>query len=79
LLPERTRTCTIPEPDALLCGRCHGEPATFGKHGKATKAGVKRADAHVKLGCLVNGYPSALQRDTRTPDAVDPHVGGTTG
>lgn len=60
LRAERTRTCHIPEPDALLCGRCHGEPATFGKHGSATKAGTKRAEAHVKLGCIVNGYPSAL-------------------
>ena len=61
LLPEKTRTCHIPEPDAVLCGRCHGEPATFGKHGAGTKAGVKRAEASVKLGCIVNGYPSALE------------------
>lgn len=63
LTPERTRTCHIPAPDALLCGRCHGEPATFGKHGAATKAGVKRRDANVKLGCVVNGYPSAVAKD----------------
>ncbi len=63
LTPNRTRTCHIPLPGSVLCGRCHGEPATFGKHGKGTKAGLKRAEAHVKLGCIVNGYPSALARD----------------
>ena len=60
LVPERTRTCHIPEPDAVLCGRCHGEPATFGKDGKGTKAGLKRSEAHVALGCVVAGYPSVL-------------------
>ena len=65
LVPERSRTCTVPFPDAVLCGRCHGEPATFGKHGKGTKAGMKKESARVKLGCVVNGYPSALARDER--------------
>ena len=63
LVPERSRTCTVPFPDAVLCGRCHGESPTFGKHGKGTKAGLKRAEANVKLGCTVAGYPSALARD----------------
>ena len=62
LVPGRTRTCHIPKPDSVLCGRCHGEPATFGKHGKGTKAGLKRAEAHVRLACVVNGYPSLLER-----------------
>lgn len=53
---DRSRTCQLPSPDALLCGRCHGEVATFGKHGPATKAGIKRQVAHVKLGCAVKGY-----------------------
>lgn len=72
LIPERTRTCHIPLPGAVLCGRCHGEPATFGKHGTGTKAGMKRAEANVKLGCIVNGYPSALESG-RSDAAVDPH------
>jgi hypothetical protein len=63
LTPARSRTCHIPFPDAVLCGRCHGEPSTFGKHGKGTKAGIARAVARVKLGCVVNGYPSALEKD----------------
>ena len=70
LLAERTRTCTVPEPDAILCGRCHGEPATFGKHG--AKRGMKRAEAHVKLGCIVNGYPSALETASSLPARVTP-------
>jgi hypothetical protein len=62
LTPDRSRTCHIPEPGALLCGRCHGEPATFGKHGKATKERIERRVAHVALGCVVNGYPSAMDK-----------------
>ncbi len=67
LLAERTRTCAIPLPGSILCGRCHGEPATFGKHGKGTLTGLKRAEAHVQLGCEVNGYPSALTRSSEAP------------
>lgn len=53
---SNSRMCMIPNPEALLCGRCHGEPATFGKHGKGTRQKIRRAVAHVKLGCVVNGY-----------------------
>lgn len=63
LLPHRSRTCHIPLPGALLCGRCHGEPATFGKHGKGTTERIPRTEAHVRLGCIVAGYPSALAKD----------------
>lgn len=56
LKAQNARTCHVPNPDAMLCGRCHGESASFGKHGAATKAGVKRTEAHVKLGCVVAGY-----------------------
>jgi hypothetical protein len=80
--PKRTRTCAVPEPDSVLCGRCHGEPPTFGKHGAGTKAGLKRAEAHVKLGCIVAGYPSALQREGEIepredagPSELRPHQG----
>ncbi len=53
---SRSRTCLLPDPEALLCGRCHGEPATFGKHGEAIKKGISRQQANVKLGCVVKGY-----------------------
>lgn len=56
LEPRISRTCQLPKPDALLCGRCHGEGATFGKRGPAKKSGLTRQEAHVKLGCVVNGY-----------------------
>jgi hypothetical protein len=56
LIGEATRTCHIPKPDAVLCGRCHGELASFGKNGPAIKAGITREVAKVKLGCVVNGY-----------------------
>ena len=50
------RACRVPSPDALLCGRCHGEGATFPKHGPAKLSGLTRQEAHVKLGCVVQGY-----------------------
>ncbi len=56
LVGEATRTCHIPKPDAVLCGRCHGEVASFGKNGAAIKAGITREVAKVKLGCMVKGY-----------------------
>lgn len=61
LTPEKTRTCHVPEPDSILCGACHGQPRPFGKDGWARKSGVKKSEAHVKLGCVVNGYPSSLE------------------
>lgn len=56
LEPTSSRTCYIPNPDALVCGRCHGEGATFGKRGPSRKRGLTRQEAHVKLGCVVKGY-----------------------
>lgn len=56
LTPTVSRTCILPNPDALLCGRCHGEGATFGKSGPSKKEGITRQVAHVKLGCVVKGY-----------------------
>lgn len=63
LTPKRSRTCHVPLPNSVLCGRCHGEPATFGKHGAGTKVGLTRRAAGATLGCEVNGYPSALAAD----------------
>lgn len=58
LTPARTRTCLIPRPDAIRCTKCFGLPeqSAFGKNGWCTKAGVTRQEAHVKLGCVVEGY-----------------------
>lgn len=53
---DRSRMCQLPDPDAMPCGRCNGDVAPFGKYGPATKAGIKRSEAHVKLGCVVKGY-----------------------
>lgn len=55
LTPRASRTCVVPDPDAILCGRCHGDVATFGKYGPALKAGITRREAHTKLGCVVEG------------------------
>ena len=62
LTPDRSRTCAVPLPDAVLCGRCHGQLPTF-RRTVASKAA--KIDARVKLGCEVAGYPSALASDTK--------------
>ena len=62
LTPERSRTCAVPLPDAVLCGRCHGQLPTF-RRSVASKAA--KVAARVKLGCEVAGYPSALSRESR--------------
>lgn len=72
LTPERSRTCAVPLPDSVLCGRCHGEEPTFKGHRKTTTSGVTKQEAHVRLGCVVAGYPSALARDAQAVAAVDP-------
>lgn len=55
--PRVSRTCRVPNPEALLCGRCHGLGATFpGRHRMMTDDGITRQAAHVKLGCVVQGY-----------------------
>lgn len=72
LTPDRSRTCTVPEPGSVLCGRCHGEPATFGKHGRAIREGIRRQDANAALGCVVNGYPSALEKASSVPAVATP-------
>lgn len=53
---DRARTCMVPQPTAVLCGACHGEPATFGKRGRAVRDGISKAWANTQLGCVVNGY-----------------------
>ena len=50
------RTCQVPSPDALSCGRCDGIEATFAKRKGYRVAGLTREEAHVKLGCVVKGY-----------------------
>lgn len=53
---QRLTMCAIPKPDAVLCGKCHGEEATFGKHGNAPCD--KRA-ATARLGCITEVQASA--------------------
>jgi hypothetical protein len=57
LTPKHSRTCTVPLPDAVLCGRCHGKPPTFRRSVASTNA---KKEARVKLGCEVAGYPSPI-------------------
>lgn len=66
LTPDRSRTCHIPFPHAELCGRCHGTGTTFPRQAKARSknTGRTRAEAHVTLGCIVNGYPSSLEKES---------------
>jgi hypothetical protein len=44
--------CELPNPDAVLCGRCQGDAASFRKTKDAYK---ERQSAKLKLGCMVEG------------------------
>ena len=46
------RVCHVPAADAVLCGRCHGQHGTFSKHGEATRTGLTKRAARMRLGCL---------------------------
>ena len=52
LTPNHGRTCEIPKPDAVLCGRCHGQGANFPR-GK--EHAVPMSLAKVRLGCIAQG------------------------
>jgi hypothetical protein len=54
--PGRAHTCAMPEPSAILCGRCHGGPATFSKTRKQT---VSKQYAKDHLGCVVGELTNA--------------------
>ena len=49
LKPGKAHTCAIPRPDAILCGRCHGETPTFARN-KPAKVSKQYARDH--LGCI---------------------------
>lgn len=51
LKQERARACSVPKPDAVLCGRCVGTGPVFGR-GLAELA-VRRSEARRLVGCLV--------------------------
>lgn len=73
LLAERSRTCQVPSPGSILCGRCHGTGSVFTKRQRAqTKDGVSRAEAHVRLACTVNGYPTSADIVTDSDRKVKP-------
>jgi hypothetical protein len=44
--------CALPDPNAVLCGRCHGTGPIWGKHGSKK---ISRKDAHKLLGCIAQG------------------------
>lgn len=50
LEPGRAHTCMLPNPTAVLCGRCHGKPATF-RGRKEHEVSKQFAKDH--LGCVV--------------------------
>jgi hypothetical protein len=50
LEPGRAHTCCLPKPDAVLCGRCHGRPATF-RGRKENEVSKQFAKDH--LGCFI--------------------------
>ena len=48
-LQSAAKMCIIPDPAAVLCGRCHGELPTFSKHRKLR---IKKRWAKDHLGCV---------------------------
>jgi hypothetical protein len=46
------RMCVVPSAEAVLCGKCHGMPATFGPH---SVQGVTPQEARVRLNCAMEG------------------------
>lgn len=51
----RASFCEVPNPEAVLCGGCHGEVATFGKHGNPP---CTKELAKVRLGCISRAAPA---------------------
>jgi hypothetical protein len=45
----RASFCEIPNPGAVLCGRCHGQPSTFAKRGNPP---CSKEMAKIRKGCL---------------------------
>jgi len=50
---SKATVCELPKPDAVLCGRCRGEGAVFGKLGKVGRGGVTYKEARERIGCTV--------------------------
>jgi hypothetical protein len=50
LKPGRAHACILPRPDAVLCGKCHGQAATFRGHEEHE---VSKQYARDHLGCMV--------------------------
>jgi len=44
----KSTMCELPNPDAVLCGRCQGKGPVFGKRGSGD---VTKSAAKVRLGC----------------------------
>ncbi|MEZ2347391.1 hypothetical protein [Terriglobus sp. RCC_193] len=49
---KRGRTCTLPQRDAVLCGRCHGSTPTFSRKYPQP---VTPEEARLRLGCAMEG------------------------
>jgi hypothetical protein len=45
----KSTMCEMPNPGAVLCGRCQGKGPVFGKNGSG---GVTKSAAKVRLGCI---------------------------
>lgn len=48
----KAKTCELPRPDTVLCGRCHGEGPIFGKNQEHK---ITRRQAKDRLGCIASG------------------------
>ena len=55
---KRAEFCVLPNPDAVLCGRCHGTGVTFKERNKGPN-GITIREAHQRLGCISEGTLTA--------------------
>lgn len=50
---QRAKTCQLPKPGAVLCGRCRGEGPVFARGCKPGRSGIDRHEARARLGCVM--------------------------
>lgn len=58
----KATVCELPKPDAVLCGRCKGEPPIFAKGSQPKPGGPTRQEARARIGCVVNATAKGAQQ-----------------
>lgn len=53
---DSCRTCVLPDANAILCGRCQRQVASFSKKHNGPYKDLPRPEAHVRLACVIKAY-----------------------